>query len=462
MFETMILGAGPAGTGPLAWAAANGALGDWLDRGIAIVDRQDAMGGNVGRYALNGDTLGGTFLECLDGAAPADWLVGLRRDPAALALECYRDALPPLPLVGRFVARLGEVVTREIARHPPSRFFARMQVLSLRLCRDGSVAAELADRDGGRHILRAASAVLALGGCQAAAWQTTELWPGLGLGRWRDKIMPSDDLLGAGGAARAAARLRRPRRAARAVILGGSHSAFSAAWMLLERLPEAMGAPGCVQILHRGAPRVFYPSRAAAAAEGYAFTEADICPATGRVHRLGGLRGDGRDLWRRMQGLAGHGVETRAVLRPLAAMAGATLHALLDAADLIVTAFGYRLAAVPIVDADGQRVPLAMNGPAVDADAKLRVAGGGVLPNVFGIGLGSGFRPWGAMAGEPGFQGQQNSLWLYQHGLGELIHDGVRRWAAPRRGRAAEAPLPRARDLAALLLGSDARVPGVT
>ncbi len=461
MFETMILGAGPGGTGPLAWAAASGALGAWLDRGVAIVDRQDAMGGTVGCYALNADTLGGTFLECLNGPDPEPALVALHDDPAARALKAYRGALPPLALVGRFLARLGEMLAAEVERHARSCFLAGMHVLGLRLCRDGSVAAELMDRQGHLHWLRAASAVVALGGHQSAGWQAPELHPGIWLNRWRHQIVPSDCLLAAGGTTPVAARLAHCRQP-QAVILGGSHSALSAAWTLLERMPEVSFERAGLHILYRNAPRVFYPSRADAADDGYGFSEADVCPATGRVHRLGGLRGDGRALWRRMHGLGEAGAEERVVAVPLASLDAQALHGLLDAADLIVPALGYRLTTVPVYAADGRRIPLARSGAAVDADAHLRVQGGGALPNVFGIGLGSGFRPWGKMAGEPGFHGQQNSLWLYQHGLGALIHDGVRRWAAQRRERAGELALRRALELAALCLPPGARVPGIT
>ena len=456
MFETMILGAGPGGTGPLIWAAANGLLGDWLDAGIAVVDRQDAMGGTIGRYLLTGDTLGGTCLECLDGPGAEPCLVGLRSDPTVRALEAYRSARPPLPLVGRFINRLGAALAAEIGRHAQSCFLPRTRVTSLRLTTDGGVAGELIDPQGRRRTLCASSVVLALGGRQPCAWEAIELRPGVSLGRWRDRIVASDRLLAAGGTALAKPRLGLRRRPPRAVILGGSHSAFSVAWTLLEGLPDSPFERGGVSILYRSPVRVFYPSRAEALADGYQFTEADVCPATGRVHRLGGLRGDGRTLFQRLQGLGGLAPEDRAVALPLDRIDTATLCGLLEAADLIVPAVGYRLETVPLHAADGRRIPLARSGPSVDAGARLRLADGSVLPNVFGIGLGSGFRPWGAMAGEPSFAGQQNSLWLYQHGLGALIHDEVRRWAAPRRDRSAEAALRRASELAALCLPSSA------
>ena len=152
-------------------------------------------------------------------------------------------------------------------------------------------------------------------------------------------------------------------------------------------------------------------------------------------------------MWRRIRGLTGAPPDTRANIHPLQSIPPAELRALLNAAGLIVPAFGYRLATVPIFDVDGRRVATAVTGPSVDSDSRLMRANGSSLANVFGIGLGSGFRPWGAMAGEPSFQGQQNSLWLYQNGLGQMVQDGVRRHAEQRRLPAAA---PRAGGIGAL------------
>ena len=61
---------------------------------------------------------------------------------------------------------------------------------------------------------------------------------------------------------------------------------------------------------------------------------------------------------------------------------------------------------------------------AVGDDCRLRLADGGRLDNVFGIGLGTGYRLSGSMGGEPNFVGQANSLWLYQNDIGAVIHRG--------------------------------------
>lgn len=426
VFETVILGAGPAGTGPLVWAARQGLLGDWLERGVAVVDRRPAIGGTIGQYALNADTAAGTFLECLDGRDESP-LAPLRGGRAARALTSCNAAAPSLPLVGRFFDQVGATLAAELDRHPRSHFFGGMEVAGLQCCRDGSVLADVVMPQGQHLSLRAASAVLALGGRQAP-FHRVELQPGVGLDRWQGKVMTSDRLMALGGA-EAACRLLTRRRRPLVVILGGSHSALSAAWTLLERMPSLWLPEGAVHLLYRTPPRVFYPSRADAIADGYAFTEADVCQATGRVHRMGGLRGDGRQVWRRTLNRPDAPHDPRLVARPIADCSPYELNRLLDAADLIVPAFGYRLRTVPIRSADGAPIPLARSGPAVDGQSRVLTEHGRPLPNIFGVGLGSGFRPWGAMGGEASFKGQQNSLWLYQNGLGEMIHAGVRQYA---------------------------------
>jgi len=44
MQASLILGAGPGGTGPLVWAAQNGLLNDWLASGVTIFDRRETIG----------------------------------------------------------------------------------------------------------------------------------------------------------------------------------------------------------------------------------------------------------------------------------------------------------------------------------------------------------------------------------------------------------------------------------
>lgn len=52
---------------------------------------------------------------------------------------------------------------------------------------------------------------------------------------------------------------------------------------------------------------------------------------------------------------------------------------------------------------------------------------------ILGCGLGAGYRPTGHMGGEPNFSGQQNSLWLLQNDIGQIVYEGVHAWLQDRR-----------------------------
>jgi hypothetical protein len=182
--------------------------------------------------------------------------------------------------------------------------------------------------------------------------------------------------------------------------------------------------------------------------DGYAVRDSDICPVTNRVHRLGGLRNRGRDLCRQLTRRPGTVPEPRIHMLSLAdpALSVAQLRGLFDEAALIVTAVGYRLRTMPVFDSDGRPMDLAADHGqrAVERDCRLRLTDGGSLPNVFAMGLGSGYLPWGRMGGEAGFDGQQNSLWLYQNDIGAVVYEEVQRWlvssAVRRVPRAPRAP----------------------
>ncbi|HLI13669.1 MAG TPA: hypothetical protein VKY65_18910 [Alphaproteobacteria bacterium] len=424
------MGAGPGGTGPLVWAAQNGKLASWLAAGVTILDRSPSMGGSLGRYIVNSDSLGSSYLECLDALPARELFARLRADAVTRELQSMRYGFPPLSLVGEFFRRFGAALEEIVSSHPGSAFLPSTSVRVLRLRDGGAVVAEVVTASGEISFIEARTAIMALGGRQdAARYLTVDLMPGVQLGDTDpDKILPSDKLLSTDGPARALAIFERAA-SRRVVILGGSHSAFSAAWMLTHRLPQVAFGPGDISILFRRPPRIFYWTGEDAAADGYQFNERDLCVRTRRVHRFGGLRGDGREMWRRLTRRPGTQPESRVTMAPLAEshFSPASLRRLLDEAALVIPAFGYRAATVPMFDATGRRLRLNADygGPAVGRAARLLLAEGGELPNVFGIGLGADYRPWGHMGGEPSFDGQANSLWLYQNDIGEVVYRGV-------------------------------------
>jgi len=427
MLATIIIGGGPGGLGPLISAAQQGLLPAWLDRGVAIVDRQDNLGGTLGRYGINSDSLGGSYLECLDAEGLPPSLRRLRLDPLTHEIARYRDGFPPLSLVHRYMHRLGEAIEGILHAHGNAQFLPRTEAKALRLRRDGAIEVELRTANGEPTTLAARTAIVALGGRQNAP--EPPLLFDLTLA---DDLMPSDYLLSRAGLHEARSILA-SAGARRIVILGGSHSAYSVAWALLQ-LPEAQALRrGQIVILQRQAPPIFYPDREAAEADLYSVAPGDICPRTQRVNRLGGLRGNGRDLWRRVERRPGETAEPRVVAMPLESLDETVLRSFIGNAALVIPAFGYRAKTLPLFDAQDRRLALNADsgGASVDDCCRMMLADGRALPNVFGIGLGSGYRPSGSMGGEPNFRGQANSLWLYQHDIGAVIHRAIHEQLQP-------------------------------
>jgi hypothetical protein len=438
--SSVIVGGGPGGLGPLLWAAQNGLLEEWLSYGVILVERTGRLGGRLGQYGINADSLGGTCLEFLESEQLPAALVPLRRDPLTLDMRRYCDDFPPLPLVDRFIAKVGRSLAAMFAAQPASSLLLGVEAQSIRLRRDGTLAVQARHDDGCSRILLARSAVIALGGRQF--WRDQPLAPGLSIADCRVRhVLPSNTLLTHAGLADANEILRRAGTQ-RIVLLGGSHSAYAAAWALLE-LPAARHlGNGQLVILQRRPPRVFYPNAAAAVGDDYPFTPGDICPRTQRVNRMGGLRGHGRDMWRRIARRPDVAAESRVTVVDFRDCSASALRAEIEAAALVVPCLGYRSATLPIYDSAGHRIALKAdrNADAVGQDCRVLLADGRRLPNVFAIGLGTGFRPTPSMGCEPNFNGQANSLWLYQNDIGGLICSAILAIQA-----AASPALPRAK-----------------
>lgn len=424
ILSSIIVGGGPGGLGPLLWAAQHGHLEDWLDHGVALVERSGRLGGSLGRFAINSDSLGGSYLECLVAEAFPAALHHLRHEPVTEEMRRYRDCFPPLSLVDRYMGRIGQALAAMLSGHPASRLHLHTAAEMLRLRADGTVAIRIRQGDQVGELV-ARSAVVAVGGRQL--WQDEELASGLKLADCgAQQVLSSGALLTHEGLA-AANEIVARAEGRRIVVLGGSHSAYAAAWALLE-LPAAEAlVDGQIAIVQRRAPRVFYPDRAAAEADDYKVEPGDVCVRTGRVNRMGGLRGHGRDIWRRIARRAGVAAESRVAIHPLQDFSPAKLRAEIEQAALVVPSFGYRSATLPVFAPSGQRLALAADhdGDAVNGNCRLLTVDGTEVPNVFGIGLGTGFRPSESMGCEPNFSGQANSLWLYQNDIGGLIYRGI-------------------------------------
>ena len=425
---TVVVGGGPAGTALLCAAGKAGRLDALADDGLALIDRGDRIGaGRLGDYAITSDSTAETFLTA-DGALPAG--LTLAGDPAAIAIREHRGALGvPLPKVGAYLDRLGEALGQRVVALGGS-LLTGHEVVAAQATADGPwLVRARRVADGRTTELRARNLVLATGGCQPATRLIEERVAGRSLvERCGGRLIQSDMLLADGGIEAIATQLP-AHRPARIAIVGGSTSAVTVAVRLLKAAGIDIGTGG-IALLHRRPLRPFYPSADAARADGFDdFAPDDICPVSGFVYRLAGFRLEARELVVHALGIGGRVGDPRLRLHRLDGEDDATAARLLDEADLVIAAFGYRPHALPLVDAAGRAVRLRADGPVrgpmVDARCRVIDAAGRAIPGVFGVGLAAGFVPSGTLGGEPSFRGQANGLWLWQNDVGRLIVDQI-------------------------------------
>jgi hypothetical protein len=242
------------------------------------------------------------------------------------------------------------------------------------------------------------------------------------LPRFADKTVQSGDFLSRSGSEEILERSAQ-RRLRKVAIVGGSHSAIASANFFMHGPHGIPFAPASITVLHRGPFRLTYSSRAEALSDGYdTFGLEDICPKSARVFPLAGMRSDSRELLRRYWGLGGLQPDDRLRLVSLEATRYAEADAILEEADLIVAALGYRPRALPLFDGTGALRLLSERGasPLVDGCSRVLSSHGSAIPGVFAIGLAAGY-PLAAVHGEPSFRGHANGLALWQSDIGQDV-----------------------------------------
>jgi hypothetical protein len=432
MVEVLIVGGGPAGTAVLLAAARSGKLTELARAGLVIAERGPRLGaGTLGGYAINSDSTAATLLSSVAGhpdprvAAVADGTAG-----RAIA------ALPPdgpvkLTLVAAFLDELGAALHAIVAQ-AGGHVLTGHDVLGLRREHPFWVA-QLRRPDGTARTVVARQVVIATGGMQSDAHAAAAPTLAGPLGDLcRGRLMRADALLAHGGVEELCARVEgvvRPRVA----VLGGSTSAIAAVKLVLESPVGARMATGALKLVHRRKLLPFYRTAEAARADGFTeFGPRDLCPVSGFVYRLGGLRLDAREIVLHALEIGGRKPDRRLrLVRPAESTRG--IHAL-DDAHVVIAATGYRPRALPIAGPGGAPITLlAARGtaaPMVDNLCRVLDADGLSLPGLFGIGLAAGFMPHGRLGGQLSFSGQANSLWLWQNDVGDLIVDKMTRYAA--------------------------------
>ena len=428
-YNTILVGGGPAGMAVLLSAHRDGTLGHLLQRGLLVVERDAVLGcGQIGRYVINSDSTGNTFLDPLRNATePA--LLRILETEVALRCAAAGECSVPLTDVGALLELIGEAMLTIIAEYPQCRVRTLCTAESAHSMPGGTWRLKVRDAYGQYLHFETPHLVLATGAGQPADRLQRESVAGEPvMRRWQHQLMQSGEVLTVEGLRTVAERLR-GKLNPKVAILGGSTSAMAVAHALLHRLPEVPFGQGAVTLFHRSPLRVYYKSHIEALADGYNdFGPDDLCPLTNRVYRFAGLRLDSRELLLQLYGLGGRPAEARLTMHQLTDQ-DAEAMLLIDSADLVIPAFGYRPNVLALIDGSGRRIKMLADSsptsPLVDRECRVLNAEGTPVARVFGIGLAAGFRPSNALGGEPTFSGQVNGLWLWQNGVGSIIANAI-------------------------------------
>jgi hypothetical protein len=395
-----------------------------------VVEQSASVGeGTIGRWAINSDSTAFTFADCLAGP-PDSELAELRNHPLTREFVELADGTVPLRRAGEFLGLVGQAMDELIEASPSGRVLKGYHAVSTQRTTTGWLTLIKDLKNGREHTIDSRNVVLATGASQPIERLRSERVAGVNLvERCGERLLQSGDVVSTAGFAAVAARLAALGRPPRVVIIGGSTSAAAVAFALLNRMPEVTFGPGGLSIMHRRELRIFYPNVEAALADGYTeFGPDDICPVSKRVFRLSGFRLDSRELIMRARGIGGRPAEPRLQLHRLGVDDAVSLE-LLDNADLVIAALGYRPRALPVFDQEGRAVTLhsetSPQARLVDNYCRVMDAAGNPLPHLFAIGLAAGFVPYGKLGGEKSFRGQANGLWLWQNDVGAMIADAI-------------------------------------
>ncbi|RVT90235.1 DegT/DnrJ/EryC1/StrS family aminotransferase [Sphingomonas crocodyli] len=428
--SALLIGGGPAGTALLTAASKQGRLVDLARKGFTIVEQGAGLGdGALGGYAIRSDSTADTFLSAVrDNIHPE--IAALMDHPAGRLMAKSADALgAPLVDAGWLLSVTGARLKAIVEEHG-GRVLMQHRAQSARRMANGMWRTMISDASGATHEMVSQHIVLATGGFQC--WATLASTPVAGARLDQlagDRLVASDAFLKLGGINEVRARTAKVR-APRIAIVGGSTSALASAILLLKADPALALGANAITILHRRPLRPFYPSVEAAHSDGFSdFCDDDICPVSGFVYRLTGFRLEARELVLRMLGIGGRAPDPRVRLYQIDGEHDGEAQAVIEAADIVIGATGYKPNAFPLFNVDGTPIPLACQqpggGPLVDRYCRVINAQLQPVPAAYGIGLAAGFRPWGPLGGEPSFRGQANGLWLWQNDVGMLIVDDL-------------------------------------
>lgn len=433
-YKGVFLGMGPANLGIVVNAFLQNEVESFLLGDLAFIEQAGEAGrGSLGSYNITANSLGSVFFECVEQLGLVDVFENM---DSYRELARYKNVPPPLKVIGKFQSDLSDYFIKELQRKGRADVFLRHEVSRIRMTSSGQYEVHfnpLGIASARPKALLAQMVCMNMGGVQELEHTLDqEIVYGLSLKRYAGKVLLSDGVL------RLSDRelLERlgefgGKRTKRVVVVGGSHSAFSIGRRIYELWKHSRGDMERLEVCisSRRSPRLYSTSEADAKAHGLCFTNQDLCPVTGRVHRFGGLRYAAGDF--ALQVLKGETnsassnctVEFK-LFENCTPGKKEDLESLLDQADLLIACYGYRARTVPISDQNGMDVELAHafdGGLQTDGFARVYDKAGRILPGLYSFGLGSGMQVSPTIGGELSYTGRVDGVWLYQNDVGSIL-----------------------------------------
>ncbi|ETI43807.1 hypothetical protein L914_10922 [Phytophthora nicotianae] len=267
VYKAVVVGGGPAGIGVFVRAARGGLLPRLLNpdkhgttkdtelstqlgfkqMGVVVLHSGGAEtfgGGNLGEYIINSNTFAcGLLASVLDEKPDLDppesikntFLEKVRVHESAKRLEEIGAAPGNLTEIGRFLRRVGACLIEEISdkASDTSKVLLHTAAVKYEALENGliRVKAQRTNGSGDTVILHTEHLILAMGGTQ-------EL-PSLDNPAYHSKLFASDSCLREDGFAKLKEHLLAlPTGERKVCIVGGSHSSFSVAWLLLNKFMD--------------------------------------------------------------------------------------------------------------------------------------------------------------------------------------------------------------------------------
>ena len=413
-FKLSIVGAGPAGVSILIKAIRlnlfNELCTETLDEnqissaGLCIIDentRQNFGAGKLPNYIINSNTFADKFvtntiderlhwlpLESLD-INDKNTIQSL---PSAISLTKLGATRCPLVIVGEYLKDIAQLVLDKLSKYPVSQVYFSSRVDSIQrvtvnkrslwcitMTQTISTTATTTNTSATTEgcdktvTIYTESVALSTGGIQKVPDISllTSLKP-----TDKAKVLCSDYYCQQEGYDTIRTRLL-SSVFKHVVIIGGSHSAFSCAWITINRLLKDLHISGSegsatgggggggnkcyVYILHRSAIKVFYNTKQEADRDGYRDYK-HINPHTGSIHAFSGIRGDAKQLWRSIC----LGTETRVKLIEMKGQS--FLAKLCYDASLVIWAGGYHTNLPRILNEDNSEMKFKYDCSQVDID----------------------------------------------------------------------------------------------